>query len=373
MKGTSQQPQVSSFWRCGRIAVPYLSCNQYTSCILSSFGRTPVFRQQPVNLLIAHGALGCLCPLPAQKLDPSLGLGHQFLICFVMRTPASDTQVRRQVLCICAGTDFLPCLPAESTHESAKTSHTTSALTKTPCCGVGSRRPASCGIDTTPRHLAPPSIAPLQTMPSYNHRVLSNPSAFRGYSHSTTAAGRCELCHTRCQASKPSTDAPVSIDASPEVGKGKKLLIIGGTGRVGSSTAASLVQTHPNLTIILGTRGQEGYDAAVKNRPSLKGLEYRIVDRNDLQSILSAIQGCDIVLHTAGPFQRKKECLVLEAAIQAKIPYLGKLPVLQSMKGSPTQCASLKLTTLPGFCQDTAALLTVSNCNAYLSSGSWLL
>lgn len=162
-------------------------------------------------------------------------------------------------------------------------------------------------------------------MPSHSHRVLSKLSAFRRHPHSVKAAGRCRLCHTRCQASKPSTDAPVSVDVSPEVGKGKKLLIIGGTGRVGSSTAASLVQTHPNLTIILGTRGQEGYDAAVANRPSLEGLEYRIVDRNDLQSILSAMKGCDIVLHTAGPFQRKKECLVLEAAIQAKIPYLGEL------------------------------------------------
>ena len=207
----------------------------------------------------------------------------------------------------------------------------TSAITKPQCYDVGNRRPASCGIDTSCQ-LTPLSVAPLQAMPSHNHRVLSNPSALKSHSHSTKAAGRCRLCHTRCQASKPSTDAPVSIDVSPEVGKGKKLLIIGGTGRVGSSTAASLVQTHPNLTIILGTRGQEGYDAAVKNRPSLEGLEYRIVDRNDLQSILSAMKGCDIVLHTAGPFQRKKECLVLEAAIQAKIPYLGKLLQLHGMQ-----------------------------------------
>lgn len=63
----------------------------------------------------------------------------------------------------------------------------------------------------------------------------------------------------------------------------------------------------------------------MKNRPELGGLEHRIVDRNNLQSILSSMEGCDMVLHTAGPFQRKKECLVLEAAIQAKIPYLGRL------------------------------------------------
>ena len=227
------------------------------------------------------------------------------------------------------GPPFLPSLRAETTKQPSKPLHMTSDLTKPQCCNVGNKQPAPYVIDT-PRHLNPLSTAQLQAMPCHNHRVFSNPSAFRSHSHSATAAGRCRLCHTRCQASKPSTDAPVSIDVSPEVGKGKKLLIIGGTGRVGSSTAASLVQTHPNLTIILGTRGQEGYDAAVKNRPSLEGLDYRIVDRNDLQSILSAMKGCDIVLHTAGPFQRKKECLVLEAAIQAKIPYLGKLLHLHS-------------------------------------------
>ena len=189
---------------------------------------------------------------------------------------------------------------------------------------AGSRQSASGGADT-PATLNRLSTAPRQALPSHTHRVLRKPPAFRSHSPSLKAASRCKLCHIRCQASKPSTDSPTSIDVSPEVGKGKKLLIIGGTGRVGSSTAASLVQTHPNLTIILGTRGQEGYDAAVKNRPSLEGLEHRVLDRNNLQSILSAMEGCDMVLHTAGPFQRKKECLVLEAAIQAKIPYLGRL------------------------------------------------
>ena len=189
------------------------------------------------------------------------------------------------------------------------------------CCTVGTQQPA-CGADT-PVHLSNLSAARLGALPT--HRSLRKPQAIRNHSHSVKPRERCRLCHTRCQASKPSSDAPPSIDVSPEVGKGKTLLIIGGTGRVGSSTAASLVKTHPNLTIILGTRSQEGYDAAVKNRPELGGLEHRVLDRNKLQSILSSMEGCDMVLHTAGPFQRKKECLVLEAAIQAKIPYLGRL------------------------------------------------
>ena len=33
--------------------------------------------------------------------------------------------------------------------------------------------------------------------------------------------------------------------------------------------------------------------------------------------------GADLVVHTAGPFQRKNCCAVLEAAIDTKVPYLG--------------------------------------------------
>ena len=129
----------------------------------------------------------------------------------------------------------------------------------------------------------------------------------------------------RCLAAKQAAETHHEATVSPDVGKGKKLLIIGGTGRVGSSTAASLRHTHPNLEIILGSQSREKYDAALEHRPSLKGLPFTRVDRNDLHSLLSALEGCDMVLHCAGPFQRKKEILPLEAAIQAKKPYIGQL------------------------------------------------
>ena len=92
-------------------------------------------------------------------------------------------------------------------------------------------------------------------------------------------------------AAQQSTETQHSSAVSPDVGKGKKLLIIGGTGRVGSSTAASLRETHPNLEIILGSQSREKYDAAIEHRPSLKGLEYKVVNRDDLQSLFSALEG----------------------------------------------------------------------------------
>lgn len=114
----------------------------------------------------------------------------------------------------------------------------------------------------------------------------------------------------------------------PEVGKGKTLLIIGGTGRVGASTAAALTQTHPNLKIVLGSQNQATYDDAVENRPELKGLDFKVVNRDDINSLRQALKDCDIVLHCAGPFQRKKDCLVLEAAIETKTPYVGEATLI---------------------------------------------
>jgi len=190
------------------------------------------------------------------------------------------------------------------------------------------RKPIFSGTDSLSgaHHTCQPPAQRIACSSSLPRR-FRHPQAFKSHTHalSTRHTSKCRMCTLKCQAKQHSANVQIAPEISPEVGTGKKLLIIGGTGRVGSSTADSLRQTHPNLTIILGSQSQESYDAAVKNRPSLQGLEFSKVNRNDLQSILAAVKDCDLVLHCAGPFQRKNECLVLEAAIQAKKPYIGEL------------------------------------------------
>jgi saccharopine dehydrogenase-like NADP-dependent oxidoreductase len=51
-------------------------------------------------------------------------------------------------------------------------------------------------------------------------------------------------------------------------------------------------------------------------------LQFVSVDIDDAASLEAAIRGADLVLHTAGPFQRKPTCGVLEAAIAAGVPYM---------------------------------------------------
>ena len=47
------------------------------------------------------------------------------------------------------------------------------------------------------------------------------------------------------------------------------MLILGGTGRVGSSTASALLRRRPDVEVILASRSRESYDAAIKKRPEL--------------------------------------------------------------------------------------------------------
>ena len=48
---------------------------------------------------------------------------------------------------------------------------------------------------------------------------------------------------------------------------------------------------------------------------NVQNLQVDIDDRAALEALL---QGADLVLHCAGPFQRKETCLVLEAALHAR-------------------------------------------------------
>ena len=100
------------------------------------------------------------------------------------------------------------------------------------------------------------------------------------------------------------------------------VVVLGGTGRVGSSTAAALLNAVPSAQVSLASRNQESYNAALTRRPELRPATRRSVDINDPSSLLSAIKGADLVIHTAGPFQRRQDCNVLEACIASGVPYL---------------------------------------------------
>lgn len=51
-------------------------------------------------------------------------------------------------------------------------------------------------------------------------------------------------------------------------------------------------------------------------------VQYAQVDIDDHASLRAAFQGADLVVHAAGPFQRKMTCDVLEVALATGTPYM---------------------------------------------------
>ena len=47
------------------------------------------------------------------------------------------------------------------------------------------------------------------------------------------------------------------------------MLVLGGTGRVGASTASALLRRRPDVEVILASRSRKSYDEAIKKRPEL--------------------------------------------------------------------------------------------------------
>jgi saccharopine dehydrogenase-like NADP-dependent oxidoreductase len=112
--------------------------------------------------------------------------------------------------------------------------------------------------------------------------------------------------------------------AAPEISAiaPKKVLVLGGSGRVGSSAAAALLQLTPGHTITLAGRREATYAAAVKRRPELARSSFAPVDINDFDAVKAAATAHDLVVHAAGPFQRREELVVLRACIAARTPYV---------------------------------------------------
>ncbi|MEW5311277.1 MAG: hypothetical protein WDW38_003005 [Sanguina aurantia] len=101
-----------------------------------------------------------------------------------------------------------------------------------------------------------------------------------------------------------------------------KIVIIGGTGRVGASTASALLKLIPEAQLTLSSRNQESFTETLIRRPDLKDSTFKKVDVLSVSSVLEAILGADLVIHTAGPFQRTENHSVIEAAIAARVPYI---------------------------------------------------
>lgn len=52
------------------------------------------------------------------------------------------------------------------------------------------------------------------------------------------------------------------------------MVVLGGTGRVGSATAASLIENFKHYDITVASRRQQSFDKIIEIRPGLKGARF---------------------------------------------------------------------------------------------------
>ncbi|OAY66925.1 hypothetical protein ACMD2_24015 [Ananas comosus] len=99
-----------------------------------------------------------------------------------------------------------------------------------------------------------------------------------------------------------------------------RVLVLGGTGRVGGSTAVALSKLLPDLRILVGGRNREKGVALVSKLG--ENSEFVEVNIDDASILEAALKDVDLVVHAAGPFQCKEKCTILEAAISTKTAYV---------------------------------------------------
>tara|TARA_B110000977_G_scaffold130957_1_gene166908 strand:- start:37638 stop:39086 length:1449 start_codon:yes stop_codon:yes gene_type:complete len=105
----------------------------------------------------------------------------------------------------------------------------------------------------------------------------------------------------------------------------KKVVFVGGTGRVGAAAASALLKSDSSVkSVVLAGREEQNARDAMERHPNLNGMaSFAKVDLNDANSIATAIAGADLVVHSAGPFQSGGDRgTVIDQCIEAGIPYL---------------------------------------------------
>lgn len=125
--------------------------------------------------------------------------------------------------------------------------------------------------------------------------------------------------------------ADVSVDASssPLKTERKRVVVLGGSGRIGASSVSSLLNFSLNGN---QSSSQLALDVVIAARDRTRAEEvcsrfdgnatFVQCDIDDDTALRKTLDGADLVIHTAGPFQRKERCAVLEAAIAVKTPYM---------------------------------------------------
>eukprot|EP00899_Mesostigma_viride_P002430 jgi/Mesvir1/12188/Mv00425-RA.2 len=128
----------------------------------------------------------------------------------------------------------------------------------------------------------------------------------------------------------------------------KSVVVIGGSGRVGSSVVSALLGSDSALDITIAGRSSERAQAAINGLGDQRQtVKFVRCDIDDPQQLKAAVAGKSLVIHTAGPFQRKPTCAVLEACISEKVPYIDVCDDVEYSKRARSLSAKAKAAGVP--------------------------
>ena len=99
----------------------------------------------------------------------------------------------------------------------------------------------------------------------------------------------------------------------------KRILILGGRGRIGSSVAQDLV-THTDAEIVVTGR-KTGSESEAQQQESNPQISLLALDLGDLDGLRKAIAHCNLVVHCAGPFHHR-DARVLKTCIEQGVNYV---------------------------------------------------
>eukprot|EP00908_Phaeocystis_cordata_P018249 Transcript_2966.p2 GENE.Transcript_2966~~Transcript_2966.p2 ORF type:complete len:403 (+),score=152.63 Transcript_2966:33-1211(+) len=116
------------------------------------------------------------------------------------------------------------------------------------------------------------------------------------------------------------------LSASPACAL-RSVLVVGGNGRVGASTVRWLhklaaAEDLP-LELCIGGRRRDSFDAAAARlaRQGVADVSFVPLDLEEPATLGAAVAGRSLVVHTAGPFQQREDPALLQACIEAGVPY----------------------------------------------------
>lgn len=137
-----------------------------------------------------------------------------------------------------------------------------------------------------------------------------------------------------------------------------KVLVVGGTGRVGGSTSLWLQRLAKDeglkLEVSVGGRSRDRYNDFVdrwrRRGEAQDGAPPAFVELDHMQqsSVDAAIsRGWDLVVHTAGPFQGLREPVLLQSAVRHGVPYVDVCDDTDLCKIAKDQDAAARSAKIP--------------------------